>query len=273
MATLHVLALTNNPMTHDVAAHSMNVATALLVLLAGLAGGATSIGGILVVPTLTAFGAMPVREAIAVSNFSFLFPGVAAFWLQRSSVHLAQGADKLPNAGGFYLSAFVGAALGAFTLEWLPVGLVRTMVATLAIVSGAVALKGSKSARATGIAPRTAWCIAFGVGCGSAWSGTGGPVLLLPILIFARMPVLVAIALAQGIALPIAGAATVVNIAAGRLDLGLALVLGGLMLIGWLAGWRLARHLHVRTLQRVIALGLIAVGIAYGWQTFQGLRA
>ena len=107
----------------------------------------------------------------------------------------------------------------------------------------------------------------MGVGCASAWSGTGGPVLLLPVLIFARMPLMPAVAMAQVIQLPIAAAATAVNFAAGRLDLGLGLVLAMLVLVGWWVGRRIAQSMSVRALQRAVALGLIAVGLAYGWQT------
>ena len=51
----------------------MTLIAALLVVLAGLAVGATSIGGILLVPALTVAADVPVHAAIAASNFSFLF--------------------------------------------------------------------------------------------------------------------------------------------------------------------------------------------------------
>ena len=245
----------------------MNLTAALLVVLAGLAVGATSIGGILVVPTLTVAADVPVHAAIAASNFSFLFTGAAAIALQRA----APRGTRPPPLVGLYMAALAGAALGALTLQWLPSSLIRGVVAVLAVFSGGMALMQAKH----GDAPATArgWMrgpvlLALGaaVGCGSAWSGTGGPVLLLPVLIFARVPTTLAIAMAQGIQLPIAGAASVVNLLSGQLDLGLGLMLGALLMLGWAAGFAFARRVPAAALRRLLAFTLIAVGIAYGWQ-------
>ena len=245
----------------------MNLTAALLVVLAGLAVGATSIGGILVVPTLTVAADVPVHAAIAASNFSFLFTGAAAIALQRA----APRGTRPPLLIGIYIAALAGAALGALTLQWLPSSPIRGVVAVLAVFSGGMALMQAKH----GDAPATArgWMrgpvlLALGaaVGCGSAWSGTGGPVLLLPVLIFARVPTTLAIAMAQGIQLPIAGAASVVNLLSGQLDLGLGLMLGALLMLGWAAGFAFARRVPAAALRRLLAFTLIAVGIAYGWQ-------
>lgn len=250
----------------------MNLAAALMVLCAGLAVGATSIGGILVVPTLTSVAGIPVHEAIAAANFGFLFTGAAAVWLQRSSAPDAQS-HSISRPGAFYLAAFTGAALGAFTLGWLPAAMVRALVAAVAILSGSVALVGMRPAAATTLAPRMVTLIGLGVGCASAWSGTGGPVLLLPVLILARMPLALAISLAQGVQLPIAGAATLVNVAAGRLDPQFGLMLGLLLVVGWAVGRRFARNLSMRVMQRVVAVSLISVGLGFGWQTFSAPQA
>ena len=245
----------------------MNLTAALLVVLAGLAVGATSIGGILVVPTLTVAADVPVHAAIAASNFSFLFTGAAAIALQRA----APRGTRPPLLIGIYIAALAGAALGALTLQWLPSSPIRGVVAVLAVFSGGMALMQAKH----GDAPATArgWMrgpvlLALGaaVGCGSAWSGTGGPVLLLPVLIFARVPTTLAIAMAQGIQLPIAGAASVVNLLSGQLDLGLGLMLGALLMLGWAAGFAFARRVPAAALRRLLAFTLIAVGLAYGWQ-------
>ena len=231
-----------------------------------MAVGATSIGGILVVPSLTAVAGIPVREAIAASNFCFLFTGAATVYLQRAAPPAVR-ADSASDRGEVYLAALLGAAMGSLTLEWLPAVVVHAMVAVVAVLSGTMALVGVRATPAKELGPTALAWIGLGVGCASAWSGTGGPVLLLPILIFARMPLLPAVAMAQIIQLPIAAAATAVNFIAGRLDLGLGLALAMLVLAGWWAGWWLAQRMSVRALQRAVALGLIAVGLAYGWQT------
>ena len=245
-----------------------------LVVFAGFAVGVTSIGGILVVPTLTAIGGVPLREAIAASNFSFAFGGAAALILhsRRGVAPDAAAANRAPAR--FYWAALTGAAIGALTLQWLPLALVRMVVAFLAVLSGFLALRPVRPAGA-GIAEGGAMpapgLIGVVVGCVSAWSGTGGPISLLPILMFARVPVLLAVGAGQAVQLPIAGATGVVNLLTGQLDLALGITLGVLQLLGWLAGWRLARHLPTGSLKNLLACGLIAVGLWFGWGTLKDL--
>ncbi len=105
------------------------------------------------------------------------------------------------------------------------------------------------------------------VGYGSAISGTGGPVMLIPRLIAGRTPAAVAIALAQAISVPIALAATAVNAALGRLDLALGAAIGVFLVAGTVAGAWLAGRLHARHLTAAVALALIATGLWYGYAT------
>lgn len=251
----------------------MTLVATLLVVLAGAAVGATSIGGILVVPALTGTSGMAIAPAIAASNFSFLFTGAAGLALWRAQARAGSTARfaALPLATG----ALAGAAAGALSLALLPPALLRMGVAALAFTSGALALVGASRARADGDDLRFAggplpWMLGIAVGCASAWSGTGGPAVLLPILLLMRAPTLTSLAMSHAIQLPIALSATAVNVAAGHLDLMLGLRIGALLMLGWWAGWRASRHLPVATLRRMLACGLIAVGLWYAWQTLQG---
>jgi len=245
---------------------------ASLVVFAGFAVGVTSIGGILVVPTLTSIGGVPLREAIAASNFSFAFGGAAALILQRRHRAAAGAAGSAGAPASFYWAALVGATLGALTLQWLPLPLVRMVVAFLAVSSGVLALRPVRRDGAGGAHERAmpaAALIGFAVGCVSAWSGTGGPISLLPILMFARVPMLLAVSAGQAVQLPIAGASGVVNLLTGQLNLALGITLGVLQLLGWFAGWRLARHLPAASLRNLLACGLIMVGLWFGWDTLR----
>jgi uncharacterized membrane protein YfcA len=271
----------------------MSALVLALIVVAGLAVGATSIGGILVVPVLTTLAGLPVAQAVPASTFGFLFTGIAAMvWLRRRQAREAAGIDAAagngagvlaadrtrPRAPGAALTgpqpmalygwALLGAALGALTLQWLPPTAAQLGVATLAIVSGCQTLLARK-ARAEGAMPAAlhgrAAVAALGlvVGCGSAWSGTGGPVILLPLLMCFGAPTRLSIAWAQGIQLPIALSATAVNLATGQLDLRLGLVLGALLVLGWVAGTAIAARMPTRVLKVGVAVALIAVGLAY----------
>lgn len=242
----------------------------LLVLLAGLALGATSIGGIVVVPTLTVADRVAVPEAIAAANLGFLLPAIAAFVASRTSPDMAR--LRLAPLG---LGAIAGAALGALTLGALPATAVRLVVAALAVLSGLMALlrpHAAASAQAARRLDRPSVQLALGlvVGCGSAWSGTGGPVLLTPLLLALHAPTVSAIAMAQYIQLPIAGAATAANLASGQLHWRLGLLVGAVLTVGWVAGWLGARRLPLAVVRRLLAAGLIGVGLWYGWQTLKG---
>jgi uncharacterized membrane protein YfcA len=233
----------------------MLMLAALGVLLAGLAIGATSIGGVLVVPVLGTLAQVEPGRAVAAASLGFAFTGAAAWWLTPR--HTAGGSWAL---GG---SALVGAALGAFTLAWLPAGGVRLAVGLIALGSGLYALFGREGKRAHPLPALALVLLGLVVGCLSAWSGTGGPVVLLPLLALLGVPAALGVDAAQRVQLPVALAATAVNFGAGRLDILLGLGIGVLVLAGWFVGRRLARRLPVPRLRQAVALALIATGLAY----------
>ena len=233
----------------------MLILAALGVLLAGLAIGATSIGGVLVVPVLGTLAQVEPGRAVAAASLGFAFTGAAAWWLGPRPA----GGGSLALDG----CALAGAALGALTLAWLPAGGVRLTVGLIALGSGLYALFGRERQRATPLPAFALVALGLGVGCLSAWSGTGGPVVLLPLLALLGVSAAVGVDAAQRVQLPVALAATAVNFAAGRLDILLGLGIGVLVLTGWAAGRWLARRLPVQRLRQVVALALIATGLAY----------
>jgi hypothetical protein len=232
------------------------VPAALGVLLAGLAIGATSIGGVLVVPVLGALAQVDPGRAVAAASLGFAFTGAAAWWLAPRP---ASGGGSLALDG----CALAGAALGALTLAWLPADGVRLTVGLIALGSGLYALFGRARHRATPLPAFALALLGLVVGCLSAWSGTGGPVVLLPLLALLGVPAAMGVDAAQRVQLPVALAATAVNFAAGRLDIVLGLGIGVLVLAGWAGGRWLARRLPVPRLRQAVALALIATGLAY----------
>lgn len=238
----------------------MLAAAALLLLLAGAAIGATGIGGIVAVPALTALGGQDTLGAVAASSLAFGATGAAAWW------RMPGGADDRPALRSLQGSALLGAASGAALAAALPPGWLRATVATLAMLSGLHALLGRAPAAETGAlpAPLPMAGLGFVVGIGSALSGTGGPVMLLPLLMLLRVPLRPAIAAAQGVQLPVALAASAVHAAAGRIDWGLATAVAAALLAGWWLGDRLARRVPTAGLRRGVAVCLIATGLWYG---------
>ncbi len=103
-------------------------------------------------------------------------------------------------------------------------------------------------------------------GIGSALSGTGGPLLLIPIIIWFQVPVLTAIGLSQIIQIPISTSASFGNFIHGQVDIQLALILavtmvGGTLVGGTLVGAKLVHHMPIDLLKKLVACLLIAVGV------------
>ena len=97
-------------------------------------------------------------------------------------------------------------------------------------------------------------------GFGSALSGTGGPLILIPILMWLDVPVLTAIGLSQAIQLPIALLATAGNFFSGNLDPTLGLLLAAGLAIGTFVGARIAHAVPRKALRRAVAMVLVIVG-------------
>ena len=248
----------------------MSAAVLALMLFAGLGIGMTGIGGVLVVPGLSALQEMPLTRAVPASTLAFLFTGIAATlklqWQRR-----AANATAAPQADrhallALQVAALLGAALGALTLRWLPATGMHLALALLALFSGLQTLLARAVPEHSARMPARATLAAIGlaVGLGSAWSGTGGPILLLPALMWLAMPTRSAIAMAQAVQLPIALAATAVNWWTGQLDWALGLALGALLVLGWAVGDRVAAHIATLQLRRLLGGLLIVLGLWYG---------
>ena len=234
-------------------------------LVAGLLVGVTGIGGVLLVPVLTGVAGLPLERAVAACMLGFLFAGLYAAF-----IHLRRARLPARPVAVLCLMAAAGAALGAATLDWLPGTGVRLFVAALALGSGLHALL----ARPVGgeRMPDAGLLAILGllVGYGSAISGTGGPVMLIPILLALRTPVAGAIALGVTAGLPITAAAAAVYAMQGRIDVTLALTLAVLLIAGTWAGAKLSTRLSGRMLTAAVAWTLVGVGLWFGYANLAG---
>src|SRR5262249_9639704 len=136
------------------------------------------------------------------------------------------------------------------------------------LVSICVAFAGISSLRkpasGAGGLPEPGILAGMGVVTGflSAISGTGGPLICLPLLLWKNMDVRRALLLAQIAQLPVAGTATLVNGYSRSLDFVAAGVLGAAIVAGMLVGIAESRQFETGVLRTSIAWALIVVGIA-----------
>ena len=103
--------------------------------------------------------------------------------------------------------------------------------------------------------------IGIGVGFGSALTGTGGPVLLVPTLLLFGFLSLAAVGISQVIQIPIAVMATIGFMLFGQIDFLLGVTLGIVQAVGVIIGGTIAHTLPQSRLRQAVAITLIAVGI------------
>jgi uncharacterized protein len=235
-------------------------------LLAGFLGALTGIGGVILVPALTDAGGVPVDIAIGTTLFALLFSAPVAAYAAIRRVGL-EPAQVIPLC----LAAAAGAICGAATLALFPANLLRLLVAAAAVAAGAQALY-RRERSAPPVMPGASSLVALGlvVGWASAVTGTGGPILPIPILLFLDVATPSAIGLALAAHVPIVATASAVNVYAGRVDVPLGATLGVLLVAGTLAGIWMFTRLSGRQLTLCVAMALIAVGCWYAYATLAG---
>lgn len=241
----------------------MTVAAAMVI---GSLIGSVGIGGVLLVPWLTGVIGFGVREAVAIAMASYIATGIVAI-LQA----LVTGDWR--ELGGYWplvVATLPGAFLGGLAIALIPDATALLVLAIFLVLTG-----GWSLVRHRYLDTRTAeyeasgWITGGVTGFASAITGTGGPAVLIPILLWRGIPVLAAIALGQIVQLPIALAATGGNLASGPFDLGAAAIVGAALTPGVLFGRWVAKRLPIGLLTRILALVLIATGV---WLAVRALQ-
>lgn len=235
----------------------LSLPLSIIVVVAGILIGGVGIGGVLLVPALKYLAEIPFHSAIPACNMAYIFTGGigAIVFARHGSINRALGKSVC-------IGALPGALTGAFLLPWFSAPILELLVAVLLVATGIDALRGKRLPEPEGIPRADAKYILIGffVGLGSALTGTGGPLLLVPILIWLGVPVLTTIGLSQAIQIPIAMMSTAGNFALGTLDLKLGLLLGLLLSIGAFIGARSAHVLPVQVMRQIVSWLLVLVG-------------
>ena len=227
-------------------------------LLVGVLIGAVGVGGVLLVPALTYIGGIEIHVAIASAMVAYFFAGGVGSieFSRRGSIRWS---DAAWLAGGAMPGAFAGAAAAsevpAFALELL--------IAVLIVASALNALfgKGPPAGASRSLARRSLLLIGVVTGMASSMSGTGGPLVLIPILLWQHMPVLAAVGLSQVVQLPISAFATAGNILYGAIDVPVAATISALLMVGVWFGARIAHRVSSIALKRFVSLMLLVVGV------------
>ena len=237
----------------------LTVAIAATGIVIGIAIGAVGIGGVLLVPFLTLTLGIDVKHAIAAVLLSYVPSCIVAV-----ALYARRGSIPWREAGLLCLAALPTAWLGAQAAQQAPAGLLEAAIGVLLLAGGVYALLPPR-ATAIGrrrLAPATLLGLGGGTGFLSALTGAGGAFVLLPALLLLDTPVLAAIGLGQAIALPIAGLASLANIVAGIMDIGLAAGLAAALTLGIAIGTPIAHALPQLLLRRLLGSVVVLAGLA-----------
>lgn len=228
----------------------------VLALPVGVLVGAVGVGGLLLPAALAGPGGLDPHEAAATSSWAFLFTGVVALVVLGRGGRLRRGA-----AGPLALGAAPGAVAGAVLGGALPGVVLVLLLATVTLGSGLHHLLGPRPVvRDRVLPPATFLAVGAVVGLGSAMTGTGGPVLLVPVLLVLGVDLLETIALGQLVQLPIVSSAVVGFWSDGYVDVRLGTVLGLLAGAGAVLGLALARRVPAAGLRRATSVVLVVTG-------------
>ena len=223
----------------------------------GIAIGSVGVGGVLLGPTLIFVAGIEVHRAMATSLWSFAFTGIAGalMYAQRGSIPWRLARDLVAGA-------LPGALVGVQVNVGLPEGALVALLGLVCVGSGILSFRPPAAVVGCSMHMGTLASVGVGavVGFASTLTGTGGPVLALPLLLLLGVPVLPAIGASQLLQLPVAASGTLAHLPSGRVDIGLGLMLGLIETVGLTLGVRVAHALSPRRLGRLVALALIGAG-------------
>jgi uncharacterized membrane protein YfcA len=234
------------------------VGIALLGVVSGLMIGCVGIGGVILVPALVFLGDIPIQIGIPAAMLAYILSGLVATTVFAQNKSIDWGMAAWLCAG-----ATPTAFAGAWAVSVVNPRLLEACLGLLTFISGLNALRRQHEADAPARVPSGKILLIVGAVTGflSSISGTGGPLVLVPILMSMSLPVLAAVGLSQAIQLPVAIAATVGNVLYGELDLALGGVLAASLTVGSWYGAKLAHVVPRAALRRIVSVLLVVVGV------------
>ena len=231
---------------------------ALLGTVSGLMIGCIGIGGVILVPALVFLAGIAIQVAIPAAMFAYILSGLVATIVFARNKSIDWGMALWLCVGGAP-AAFAGAwAVSVFDSR-----LLAGCLGLLTLLSGINSLRPQNLAERGNIEISRGVLLAVGIVTGflSSFTGTGGPLVLVPILISMKLAVLTSVGLSQIFQLPVAIAATAGNLVYGKLDLVLSAVLAVSLSGGSWAGATLAHAVPRTVLRGIVSAALVLIGV------------
>lgn len=229
----------------------------LLALPIGVLIGVVGLGGLLLVPLLAELGHYGEHEAIGLSLASFVALGAIGF-IERFRTGTPPARSELM----LYAAMIPAAAAGTFAIAYIPEHILALVIALSIATTGLWTVFAPNVGGTSPLPSNPLRVTAYGAiaGAGSALTGTGGPLVLMPLLIAEGVAIRETISIARASQLPIALTATITRARTATLNIPPAIMLSTLMIIGMLIGTKLATQVPAKTLQKAVAWLLTITG-------------
>ncbi len=233
----------------------------LCSIIVGLASGASGVGGVLLIPALMGLGGLSTHQAMATALFSFFFQGLLATWIYQRLGSI-DWRVTIPVLAGSLVSSYAGAAVGA----GLSARFLDMLLAAIIIGSSLYALfPTGKISLAQRLSARGNLVMLCGIGlvtgflCGM--TGAGGGVVSVPLMLVCGYGVLASIGCSQVLQITVALAGSASNLAHGFVDFSVVWWIILFLLVGCVAGVRVAHVLPLDKLKKGVTLLCLAIGL------------
>ncbi len=216
---------------------------------------------------LALFGGLTIHQAAATSLFSFLFTGILGTWLyqRRGSIDWR---ISLPVCIAALLFGFCGAALAA-VVDPRPLAIIIALIIVAAGVYVLFPVKPHAQSR-NGRGPLEKPLLAVvgaASGFGSGFSGAGGPLFSVPLMVIAGYAPLTAVATSQVLQIVAATSGSIENLRHGFIHWQTAAIITLFELAGLLIGVRLAHIASALILRRLAGALCVLTGALLLWRT------
>lgn len=230
----------------------------LAALVVGFLIGTVGVGGILLIPVFIGLAGLTPHQASATALFTFMFTGILGTILFQRQGSIDWRQTFIVCAG-----AVVFSFVGAMTKEAVGDVALMRVIALLLIVAGLYVFmpRTMHTQPAAGVR-RTVLLAVIGAlaGFGSGFSGAGGPLFSVPLMVVSGFNPLLAVGTSQVLQIFSAASGTLANLNYGDIRWSLVLSVTVAELLGVIAGAKLAHSVNTTTLRLVAGVVCVLVG-------------
>ena len=227
-------------------------------LFVGVLIGCVGIGGVLLVPFLTYILDFSIHLSIAAAMFGYIFIGVVG-----AILYARHGSIEWSKAIWMVLGAMPAAYFGSFLVSIIPESGLELIICILVLFAGLNALRRDTAVTDERKISNPVALLTIGsiTGAGSALTGTGGPLIAVPILVSLKVSGHAAVGFSQAVQAPLATLATIGNFFYGAVNVSVGSTVAAGLVVGGYFGAKLALTLKPETMSTLVARVLVIVGL------------